>query len=219
MSQFQVRHVEQLNVRSEPKLVADNIIGTLRRNEIVERLAVSGTEYWYRIRREADGLEGWASHKYLFPVVDAALLESGDFPWVEIALGEQGVKAFPGTMSANPRVLQYLQSTTLPAPLAQTDETFWCSAFVNWCVEQAGFEGTDSAMARSWSTWGQAIDQPIRGCIVVFERPEGGPTAGHVGFFMGDAGDSLLVLGGNQSNAVNIGHQPRSRLIASRVPR
>ena len=218
MSQFSVRNVELLNVRSEPKLVVDNIIGTLKRNETVERLAVSETEYWYRIRRAADGLEGWASHKYLFPVVDAALLEREDPPWLEIALGEQGVKGFPGT-STNPRVVQYLQSTTLPAPLAQTDETFWCSAFVNWCVEQAGFEGTDSARARSWSAWGKGIDQPTRGCIVVFERPEGGSTAGHVGFFMGRDGNSLLVLGGNQNDAVNLGHQPRNRLIASRVPR
>jgi uncharacterized protein (TIGR02594 family) len=218
MSQFIVRNVEQLNVRSEPRLVVDNIIGTLKGNETVERLEVSETEYWYRIRRAADGLVGWASHKYLFPVVDAALMDLGDPPWLEIALGEQGVKGILGT-SANPRIVQYLQSTTLPAPLAQTDETFWCSAFVNWCVEQAGFEGTDSALARSWSTWGKAIDRPVRGCIVVFERPEGGSTAGHVGFFMGADRNSLLVLGGNQSNAVNLGRQPRNRLLASRVPR
>jgi uncharacterized protein (TIGR02594 family) len=219
MPQFRVRNVEQLNVRSEPKLVADNIIGVLKRDETVEQLAVSGTEYWYKVRRAADRLEGWASHKYLFPVVDEGLLQGADPPWLEIALGELGVKAFPGTMNANPRILAYLQSTTLPAPLAQIDETFWCSAFVNWCVEQAGHEGTDSAMARSWSTWGSGIDQPSRGCIVVFERSEGGPNAGHVGFFMGSAGDSLSVLGGNQNDAVNIGHQPRERLIASRVLR
>ena len=39
MPQFRVRNVEQLNVRSEPKLVADNIIGILKRDETVEQLA------------------------------------------------------------------------------------------------------------------------------------------------------------------------------------
>ena len=102
--------------------------------------------------------------------------------------------------------------------MAQTDETHWCSAFVNWCVEQAGFEGTDSALARSWSTWGKGIAEPRRGCIVVFSRPEAGPMAGHDGFFMGGNGSSISVLGGNQADAIKIGSQPRKRLIAMRVP-
>lgn len=215
MSQLIVRNVEMLNIRSEPKMVRDNVVGVLMRDEVVDLLGVSGTEYWYQIRR-ADGLTGWSSHKFLFPVVPKQE-QPGDPPWLAIALGEVGVKEWPGIVSANPRIVGYLQSTTLPPAMAANDQTDWCSAFVNWCVEQAGIEGTDSAAARSWFTWGRAITAPVRGCIAVFERPEGGAQAGHVGFYMGETTTKVKVLGGNQTDEVNIGTQLKDRLLGYRL--
>ncbi|EDR9795743.1 TIGR02594 family protein, partial [Salmonella enterica subsp. enterica serovar Zongo] len=57
--------------------------------------------------------------------------------------------------------------------------------------------------------------QPALGCVAVFTR-EGG---GHVGFVVGqnEKGD-LMVLGGNQSDAVNIRSFPRSRVSGYRWP-
>ena len=50
------------------------------------------------------------------------------------ARGELGVQEDTGPGS-NPRVIEYLHSTTLEGGAASTDETPWCSAFVNWCVD------------------------------------------------------------------------------------
>ena len=56
---------------------------------------------------------------------------------------------------------------------------------------------------------------PAVGSIVVFERGSGG----HIGFVVGrDYNDNLLVLGGNQSNAVNVRSFPRSRVLGYRWP-
>jgi uncharacterized protein (TIGR02594 family) len=69
--------------------------------------------------------------------------------------------------------------------------------------------------ARAWASWGQHMTYPAHGCIVVFARKGGG----HVGIVTGETtnGD-LLVLGGNQGDAVNIRAFPRARVIAYRWP-
>lgn len=200
-----------LNVREAPSITA-RAIGFLARGEIVDHRSTSGDGYWIRIRR-SDGLEGWASHKYLVSTASDADIRDEELPWMPIAIREIGVKAFPGN-GDNPRIVEYLQSTTLEPPLASNDETFWCSAFANWCMERAGFEGTDSAWARSWLNWGKAISRPKRGCVTVFRRGSGG----HVGFFIRQTATTVIVLGGNQSEAVKVSSYAKSSLLGYRMP-
>jgi uncharacterized protein (TIGR02594 family) len=122
-----------------------------------------------------------------------------EFPWMAIAEGEKGVSEVPG-MGNNPRVVEYLGATSgLGSATQSRDETPWCSAFVNWCLAQAGIPGTKSAIARSWLDWGQPIETPRLGCIVFFSRDV---KYGHVGFYLGETGTEIKVLGGNQQNAV-----------------
>ncbi len=139
-------------------------------------------------------------------------------PWFEIAQREMSTREYRGSIRNNPRILEYHRSTTLPESMARLDETPWCSSFVNWCVMRAGVKGTRSAMARSWLKWGKRIREPRKGCIVVFSRPRGGPNAGHVGFYAGETGKSIKLLGGNQSNAVSIASYPKSRVLGYRWP-
>jgi uncharacterized protein (TIGR02594 family) len=136
--------------------------------------------------------------------------------WLAIAKREMdtGVDEVKGAAD-NARIVEYHHTTTLHA---DDDETPWCSSFVNWCVEQAGLRGTDSAWARSWNTWGDKISQPKKGCIVVFKRPPN-PNSGHVAFYWGKDGNRLLVLGGNQGNQVNIRGYPKDRLLSYRWPK
>lgn len=95
------------------------------------------------------------------------------------------------------------------------DETPWCAAFVGAMLERSGVQSTRFESARSYEVWGVKLAQPVRGCVVVFSR-EGG---GHVGFVVGqDKAGNLLVLGGNQSDAVNVRAFPRSRATAYRWP-
>lgn len=117
----------------------------------------------------------------------------------------------------NPRIVEYHRTTTLPGPLASQDETPWCSNFVNWSVTQSGIRGTNSALARSWLSWGQPIDRPRRGAVTVFRRGTD-PKKGHVAFYWGQSGERILVLGGNQSDQVSISGYPKADLLAFRWP-
>lgn len=131
---------------------------------------------------------------------------------MEHALGERGVLETPGA-GDNPRVVEYLRTTTLPLALASEDETPWCSAFVNWCMTRAGVKGTGSAAARSWLSWGHPLEEPRRGCVAVLSRDGGG----HVGFYLRTVGSQIHLFGGNQNNMVGVRAYDRSRLLGYRI--
>lgn len=138
---------------------------------------------------------------------------SPEAPWLEIARKELGVKEIEGIHN-NERILEYQQTTTLAA---KDDETPWCSAFVNWCMKQAGIAGTGSALARSWLKWGLGLETPRLGCVVVFRRPPD-PNNGHVAFYLRTNGDAVEVLGGNQGNSVSIKEYLNTRVLSYRWP-
>lgn len=205
-----------LNVRQGPSITA-KVNDVLPGGTVVELLDVSGDQYWYKVSYkigEQRRAVGWASHKYLQLVDPHANEREDDPPWLTIAFRELGVKEFPG-VADNPRIVDYHRSTSLPAPLSSNDETHWCSSFVNWSMERAGFEGTNSAWARSWETWGLPLDIPRRGCIAVYTRPGGG----HVAFYIETVGGKVKHLGGNQGDAVTIASPEREhKLLGYRWP-
>ena len=96
------------------------------------------------------------------------------------------------------------------------DETPWCAGFVSGVLEEARIVSARTGWARGYLKWGTALSGPAYGSIVVFER---GPTSGHVGFVVGrDKFGNIMVLGGNQSDAVNIKPFPVSRVLGYRWP-
>jgi uncharacterized protein (TIGR02594 family) len=140
-------------------------------------------------------------------------IEMDDAPWMKIAKAEIGQAEVKGEAENNPRILEYLATTGK----FKADETPWCSAFANWAMVKAGKKGTNSALARSWLKWGEAIEEPRYGCLVVFKR---GNSAwqGHVGFFVRMEGEKIVVLGGNQANTVSIAPRSKSDLLGYRWP-
>ncbi len=137
---------------------------------------------------------------------------------LSVALMELGQREVSG-LAANVRIVEYHRVTTLPIDLATSDETAWCSSYVCWCVEQVGIKSTRSAAARSWLQWGRALEasESKFGGIVVLSRPPS-PTSGHVGFWIGQRGDRIAVLGGNQGNAVSVAWFPIGRVLSVRGP-
>ena len=83
----------------------------------------------------------------------------------------------------NPDIVKYLQTTTLDRDAARDDGTSWCSSFTNWCMEQAGYIGTDDAQAASWKNWGEQLSEPRYGAITVVTRST--KPEYHVGFYTG----------------------------------
>jgi uncharacterized protein (TIGR02594 family) len=208
MARYRVT-ASSLNVRAGPSITYD-VVGWLDQDDLVDWISTSGDGYWLRVKKGK--LEGWCAHKYLQPAVAEPAASAP--PWMAIATAEIGVKEFPGNQE-NPRILEYLHSTNLGAPFQSSDETAWCSAFVNWCMERAGYEGTDSAWARSWLNWGKPLSKPRAGCIVVLSR---GEASGHVGFYVSQSSNGIKMVGGNQSNQVCVSTYPKSRLLGYRAP-
>lgn len=127
---------------------------------------------------------------------------------------ELGVEELSGSQH-NPRVLAYHAATNSGA---KVDEEAWCAAFVSFILEALKIKSTKSAWSLSYKTWGEKLERPVVGCVVVFTRPEAGPNKGHVAFFVSEDADKVYVLGGNQSNKVSIAGYDKSRVLAYRSP-
>jgi len=96
------------------------------------------------------------------------------------------------------------------------DEQPWCGTFVAAMLSDAGLQPPRHwYRAKAYLDWGRKMDCPEIGCIVVFARGGGG----HVGFVVGrDLAGNLMVLGGNQGNAVTIAPFSTQRVIGYRWP-
>jgi uncharacterized protein (TIGR02594 family) len=135
------------------------------------------------------------------------------YPWMEFALREYGIRGI-SHRGRTVNVTAYLKATGVGR---SNDETAWCSAFVNWCLLMASFPGTGKANARSWLDWGGVtLDFPVYGSVVVLWRGSRDGWLGHVGFFVGMQGDNLLLLGGNQGNAVSVRPYSKLRVLGMR---
>lgn len=132
--------------------------------------------------------------------------------WLRIARQELGETEDDGAAD-NQRIVAYHASTSGGAA---PDAVPWCASFVNWCLEQADLSGSDSKLARSWLGWGEPINEPRLGCIVVLER--GAPPKGHVGFFLGASPAGVTLLGGNQGQRVSVATFAANRVIGLRWP-
>jgi uncharacterized protein (TIGR02594 family) len=144
------------------------------------------------------------------PPEEAPAAGAEEFAWMPVARGEIGIKETPQN---NPRISQYFTATDLGP---QPETVPWCSAFVNWCVTQAGHRGSGSAMARSWLRWGREAGAFVPGCIVVLSR--GAAPKGHVGFYVGMERGNVRLLGGNQQDAVGYASFPAATVLGKRIP-
>jgi uncharacterized protein (TIGR02594 family) len=129
-----------------------------------------------------------------------------------IAEKELGVKEIEGSKH-NSRIIQYHSATQLKAT---ADEISWCAAFVNWCLRESGELGTMQANARSFLEWGQKVDEPQLGDIVVFWRVKKSSWQGHVAFFIEEKENNILCLGGNQADQVCYKWYPKTQLLGYR---
>jgi uncharacterized protein (TIGR02594 family) len=134
--------------------------------------------------------------------------------WLTLAWADLGVLEAPGSDN-NPKVVRYYADAGHPG--VHGDDVAWCAAFVGACLERAGVGGTRSLMARSYLSWGEALEEPRTGAVAVLSR-SADPSLGHVGFLVGLTDDEVVLLGGNQGDAVSVAAFPRARLLGLRWP-
>jgi uncharacterized protein (TIGR02594 family) len=123
----------------------------------------------------------------------------------------------------NPVIVEFFKATKLQP---SGDTTAWCGAFMNYCLMMASTgktmpprasPRTQSAAALSFRKWGKTTDNPMPGDIVVFKNVNS-PGYGHVGFFLADQGDRVLVLGGNQFEGTPTRHTINRKVLRKDGP-
>lgn len=132
----------------------------------------------------------------------------------ELARLELGVKEWTAPGESNPRVEGYFRDVGHPV---YKDDTAWCAAFLGAMLERADIRSTRKLTARSYMTWGQPTDNPKPGDIAVFWRNDPASWQGHVGFVVSVSDTNVVVLGGNQRNAVTEASYDRARLLGFRT--
>ncbi|UZA15841.1 TIGR02594 family protein [Moraxella bovis] len=147
-----------------------------------------------------------------------------ELKWVAEARKYIGTKEIKG-VKHNPIVLELwacafkAKNQAVPA-VFKNDETAWCGGFVAGVMAKSGLGQhipSGFAMARSWLNAGTKLNNPAYGCVVVFWRGTPKSPTGHVGFVVGrDKAGNLMVLGGNQADAVNIKPFAVSRVLGYR---
>ena len=107
------------------------------------------------------------------------------------------------------------------------DEVPLCAAFCHHPAFELSLPRSHSAAARSWLAVGTPISllyaEPAYDIVILTRGPlpQPGPEVtsgapGHVGWFAGRDGDEVLVLGGNQRNAVSVEAFAASRILGLR---
>ena len=139
-----------------------------------------------------------------------------DLPRVlEEALHLYGIYEWRGADN-NPVILEWAKEMGRKVGIDYTADSIpWCGLYVGICVSRAGFVPPDILVrAKQWADWGNTVKthDAALGDVLVFDRRGGG----HVGFYVGEDAEAYHVLGGNQSDQVNIRRLSKSRLIAVR---
>lgn len=134
--------------------------------------------------------------------------------WMAAAWAELGQREIEGSAD-NARIRAFFRDVGQPASLH--DEVAWCAAFVGACLERTGCASTRSLMARSYLRWGEKLEAGRFGAIAVLSRGAD-PNTGHVGFLIGETLSHVVLLGGNQGDAVSVAAYPRARLLGLRWP-
>ncbi|MEM8553994.1 MAG: TIGR02594 family protein [Pseudomonadota bacterium] len=182
------------------------------------RLTISAVKRFQEARGlVADGIVGRltlrALHRLDRPVDTAP---TDDMPWYDEARGLIGTREISGPDS-NDTILAFADTIDLDY---DNDDIPWCGLFVAHCVGATlGDEPLPSNPlgARQWLKFGQACE-PQLGAVLVFWRGSQSDWRGHVGFYAGEDSEHFHVLGGNQSNAVNVMRLSKSRLLGARWP-
>lgn len=132
--------------------------------------------------------------------------------WLVLARQDIGLREVKGAQTA-PKIAGWLQRL---GAWWRDDETPWCGTAVAAWMQACNIDPPKAwYRAKAWAEWGSKITNPVPGCVVVFDRAGGG----HVGLVVGKTPDNrLLVMGGNQGDAVSIVPFDRSRVIAYRWP-
>ena len=138
-------------------------------------------------------------------------------PWIVEAVKWVGTKEGAGKLN-NPVVVAFYKDAGFGG--VKDDAVPWCAAFVGACLMRVGIKATGSLWAIDYSGWGANVKRPTFGAIAYKKRKNksGKVVGGHVGFVVGWDRAHVYILGGNQSDMVNVSKYKRSDIEGYRYP-
>ena len=165
----------------------------------------------------ADGIVGPRTRAVLFGAeAPGKRPVSDDTPWYAEAIRLIGTREVPGPGS-NPVILAMAETLDIDY---RDDDIPWCGLFVGHCIgAMLGDEPLppNPLGSRNWLRFGEACTPQV-GAVMVFWRVKRSSWQGHVGFYHGEDATHFHILGGNQSNSVNVMRIDRKRFLGARWP-
>lgn len=132
---------------------------------------------------------------------------------VKIALDHLGTKEVVG-IGSNATILSWAKELGIEKTY-NDDSIAWCGLFIAMVVKRSGRDPVANPLwARNWQTFGAKAQNAMLGDILVFVRNGGG----HVAIYIGEDKEYYHVIGGNQSDSVNITRISKERCVAIRRP-
>ena len=190
---------------------ANNYSSILSKDEIYRGQSYTRDKIWMDVNVKGDSESGLMTENYL---PSGEMKYKNNTPWVDVAVEE--MKKNISENGKNPEILKYFDYTQLKGTsAAKTDNTPWCAAFVNYCMETSDINGTNSATAYSFKQWGQSYtkSEPKFGSIAIMNYS-------HVGIVVGKNNDGrIILLGGNQHDAVNLSPNPVNLVVKYVYPK
>jgi uncharacterized protein (TIGR02594 family) len=103
--------------------------------------------------------------------------------------------------------------------IVNNDEQAWCGLAMAIVATRAGksvpMQSWDILRALEWIKFGDKVNIPMLGDILIFKRKGGG----HVGMYVGEDRAAYHVIGGNQGDAFSIVRIGKDRLFEARRPK
>jgi uncharacterized protein (TIGR02594 family) len=127
------------------------------------------------------------------------------------AVALYGVKEVAGARHS-PTIMGWAEETHTTYP---GDDVAWCGLFMSICAKRAGWDyhpGKNALWARNWLLWGHKKSKAMLGDVLVFPRGQGG----HVALYVGEDETHYHILGGNQTDMVNIVRKAKQPLLGIR---
>lgn len=131
--------------------------------------------------------------------------------WLQAGMRYIGTKETPGAKD-NPIIIDWAKDEGGDIAKTYTHDSIpWCALFANMTLTKVGLKGTESLWALDFA--GQWPSVKLIGPAVGAFAPMVRDGGGHIGIVVGqDQHGNIMLLGGNQSDAVNIKPFARSRL-------
>lgn len=129
-------------------------------------------------------------------------------PWLDVAESLLGTHEIPGPKS-NPVIVEWAKAIGgNEARYYTNDDIPWCALFLAHCLtaepSNCDLSAVDNKLwCPSYMKYGTKC-KPVYGCIMNFGY--------HIAFYISEDANYYYVLGGNQSNTVNVTRIPKGNL-------